>query len=594
MSSLSAGLNTAVQGLSAQGTALGIISDNIANSSTIGYKSTTSQFSSLVTQAPTANSYTPGGVLPKPFTHVDLQGSLQASTSQSDIAIIGSGFFPVTDSVSSITGQASGPIGFTRAGSFTLDKAGYLVNSAGQYVMGFAYGKTSNAGSLATASAIGLGNVTGDAKGTTALTLGAALNSNPSINTPISLYGSLDTRAAAGAVNQPLSAVLYSSSGVPYQVNMNLVKAAGASTATLQVTAVTGLTPTASPIKATPATPFTIANITSSGGVFSASATGAVIGFDDGSTLMPSKIDASGMVATGTQAIGMAVDEENFPVTIYDSLGVALNMTLGFSRAQTVAAGAVNPINQRDWTMFVKAVNVAGNNAKAVSSITGPAGAVVPGFPVNMNGSTFTGNAAAAPPPPATAGSAVSFGTDGSLAGTPPTTLPSMTLLTGAAPLGGTNFTLNLGTVGSKSGLSSFQTTSGGIEISQYNQDGIPYGNRLPTVNIDKNGIVSATFSNGQNTPLFQIPLATFANPNALTPVSGNMYLSSQDSGDPILNFPGQGTAGQLTSGALESSTVDLATEFTNMIVVQRNYSANTKTITAADGMMQDLLNVIR
>ena len=297
-------------------------------------------------------------------------------------------------------------------------------------------------------------------------------------------------------------------------------------------------------------------------------------------------------ISTAGQAIGMAVDEEDFPVTVYDSLGVALNLTVGFSRSQTVAAGAVDPAHQRDWSMFVKSVSVAKNNAKAVSEIANGAGAASVGFPVNMDGSNFRGAIGAAPPV-AGAGSAVTFNEDGSLGGSPPSTFPAMTLLTGAKALGGSNFTLNLGTVNSKSGLSSFQTTSGNIEISQYNQDGIAYGNRTG-VAIDKDGVVSATFSNGQSTQLYRIPLATFANPSALTPVSGNMFFASSASGDAILNFPGQGTAGKLTPGALEGSTVDLATEFTNMIVIQRNYSANTKSITAADGMMQDLLNVIR
>ena len=611
--SLAASLNTSVSGLRAQATGLGIVSDNIANSATIGYKATTAQFSSLVTQAPTQNSYTPGGVLPKPYTHVTLQGNLQASTSQTDIAIVGNGFFPVTNAVSSINGQATGPVGFTRAGSFAIDKSGYLVNSAGAYVLGFEIDSTTNAGSLATASAIGLGNVTGDAKGTTSLTLGATLNSNPSINTPINIYGSLSLVAGAPAATQNFSAVLYSSTGIPYQVNMTLSKAAGATSADILVNSVTGLTPSASAVKPIAAAAGVISttaagattNYSAPGlriatisqnnkGIYTSTASGATINFGDNSTLVPSKIDTSGMSSTGTQPLSMSIDEEVFPVTIYDSLGVALNLTMGFSRSQTVAAGAVDPINQRSWSMFVKGVNVAANNAKAVSSIanTGPAPAT--GFPVNMDGSYFTGGApAAGAPAAAPGGSLVTFNTDGTLGGTPPSTLPSMRLITGAQDLGGSNFNLSLGVVNSKSGLSSFQTTSKGIEISQYNQDGIPYGNRTG-IAIDSNGVVSATFSNGQSTKLYRIPLATFANPDALTPVSGNMYYASEASGDAILNFPNQGTAGKLTPGALESSTVDLSTEFTNMIIIQRNYSANTKTISAADGMMQDLLNVVR
>ena len=151
-----------------------------------------------------------------------------------------------------------------------------------------------NAGSLATAKAIGLGNVTGDAKGTTALSLGATLNSNPSVNTPISLYGSLTGAAAA----QPLSAIIYSSTGIPYQVNMSLTPGgtAAAPTATLAITSVTGLTATAPAPKAAPALPITIANISKNNlGQFSSTPSGSVLTFSDNSTLLPSKIDASGM-----------------------------------------------------------------------------------------------------------------------------------------------------------------------------------------------------------------------------------------------------------------------------------------------------------
>ena len=613
--SLAAALNTSVAGLQAQATGLGIVSDNIANSSTVGYKATSAQFSSLVTAPPTANSYTPGGVLPKPFTHVNLQGSLQSSTSQTDIGINGNGFFPVTNAISTVTGQATGTVAFTRAGSFIVDKSGYLVNSAGQYVMGFDYGSNASPGSMATAKAIGVGNVTGNAKGTTNLALSATLNSVPSTNTPIALYGSA-TAANIGA-GTALRAILYSSSGKAYLANLTLGPVAGGSIPVFMkdVTPLDG-GPDVTAIVA-PASPVTtktgnttayagnglqISTLTSAGGVFSANG-GAGVSFSDGSTLTPT-IDASNLKNSGTQAIGMSVDEETVSGTIYDSLGVALNITLGFSRDQatagTAAAPTLNSNAQRNWSMFIKSVTIATNNAQAISSIANGSNPVLPstGFPVNMDGSNFKAGTVAAPQLAATVGSAVTFDGEGRLSGSPPTTFPAMSLTTGSKPVGGNDFTLNLGTVGAKTGLSTFQTPSdsksnGGLQLSSFTADGVAFGKRTG-ISIDKDGIVSAVFSNGQTSALYRIPLATFANPNALTPFSGNLYSASEGSGNAVLNYPGQGTAGTLSPGTLESSTVDLATEFTNMIVIQRNYSANTKSITAADGMMQDLLNVIR
>ena len=91
---------TAVAGLLAQSQAISMISDNIANSNTTAYKDTSARFSSLVTQAPTATTYQPGGVIAHPFTAVDAQGLLQATSSNTDLAISGDGFFVVNNDAS--------------------------------------------------------------------------------------------------------------------------------------------------------------------------------------------------------------------------------------------------------------------------------------------------------------------------------------------------------------------------------------------------------------------------------------------------------------------------------------------------------------
>ena len=189
--SLTGALNAAVTGLRAQSQGLGIISDNIANAATIGYKATSSNFASLVTQPPTGTSYTPGGVLPHPFTNVAAQGILQSTNSNTDVAITGAGFFAVTKSIDSVSAKSTGEIGFTRAGSFTLDKSGYLVNNSGQFLLGYPIHQSSSAGSLASAQAIGLGKVTGSAQATTSLTIGANLPGVATPNTPLTFYGNM-------------------------------------------------------------------------------------------------------------------------------------------------------------------------------------------------------------------------------------------------------------------------------------------------------------------------------------------------------------------------------------------------------------------
>jgi flagellar hook protein FlgE len=88
---------------------------------------------------------------------------------------------------------------------------------------------------------------------------------------------------------------------------------------------------------------------------------------------------------------------------------------------------------------------------------------------------------------------------------------------------------------------------------------------------------------------IYQIPIATFANPDGLTPVTGTAYQISNNSGAAILNTPGTGAAGSIKSSELENSTVDINTEFTNLITSQNAYSAAARIITTADQMLQTL-----
>ena len=130
--SIFGGMRSAVTGLAAQSQALGMIADNIANVSTVGYKRTSAQFSTLVTVSSTQSSHSPGGVASNVLRGIDQQGLLEASTSSTDIAISGDGFFVVNDSP-----DGSGNVYFTRAGSFRPDKDGNLVNTAGYYLTGW-------------------------------------------------------------------------------------------------------------------------------------------------------------------------------------------------------------------------------------------------------------------------------------------------------------------------------------------------------------------------------------------------------------------------------------------------------------------------
>ena len=113
-------------------------------------------------------------------------------------------------------------------------------------------------------------------------------------------------------------------------------------------------------------------------------------------------------------------------------------------------------------------------------------------------------------------------------------------------------------------------------------------------VEIDDNGILYAVYENGARAPTFQIPLARVTSPDNLQPLAGNVYSPSLDSGDVQVGFAGTSGFGTVVSGALEKSTVDIATELTTMIESQHSYTANSKVFQTGTELMEVLINLRR
>jgi flagellar hook protein FlgE len=141
--------------------------------------------------------------------------------------------------------------------------------------------------------------------------------------------------------------------------------------------------------------------------------------------------------------------------------------------------------------------------------------------------------------------------------------------------------------------ISGFSQVDGDFTVNFSDQNGAAVGRRTG-VEINQQGIVSARFSNGTTSDLFQLPLATFANANGLTEESGTSFTESAESGEENLREAGEGGAGLIEPGTLENSNVDLADEFSKLIVSQRAYSAGTRVITTIDQMTQELLRIQR
>lgn len=143
-------------------------------------------------------------------------------------------------------------------------------------------------------------------------------------------------------------------------------------------------------------------------------------------------------------------------------------------------------------------------------------------------------------------------------------------------------FTLNL------TGSSQYASTFG---VTSVVQDGFTTG-ELAGLEIDDRGMLVARYTNGQTRTQGQLVLATFANQQGLVPLGDTAWAQSSASGEPVVGAPGSGTLGLVQSGALEQSNVDLSEMLINLIVAQRNYQANAKTIQTEDAVTQTIINL--
>jgi flagellar hook protein FlgE len=229
-------------------------------------------------------------------------------------------------------------------------------------------------------------------------------------------------------------------------------------------------------------------------------------------------------------------------VTLYDATGTPASLQLRWAKTDSVAAGGADT-----WNLFYQ----------TNSSATG----VQVGW--QNVGTDFVFNASGQLNPPVT-----------SLA------LSSVTI--NGEPIG--NITLKSPT----GSITQFASTSGAVTVSNMQQNGYAAG-QLQSIAVNNNGIINGTFSNGQNVNLAEIPLVHFNGANSLKSVDGGAYQATSDSGPALA-----GASGKIVGQSVEGSNTDIATEFTKLIVTQQAYSANTKVITTANQMSQDLLNILR
>ena len=154
----------------------------------------------------------------------------------------------------------------------------------------------------------------------------------------------------------------------------------------------------------------------------------------------------------------------------------------------------------------------------------------------------------------------------------------------------GTPILLNVGTVGQSGGVTSY---AGSYALNNISQNGVPPG-AFTGVSDNASGQIIANYSNGQSVTIAQVPLVTFHDPNALQAQNGQTYAATSSAGPAMIDSPNNNGAGSLVTGSVENSNVDIASEFTKLIVAQQAYGANAKTVTTVQTMMQTALNMVQ
>ena len=177
----------------------------------------------------------------------------------------------------------------------------------------------------------------------------------------------------------------------------------------------------------------------------------------------------------------------------------------------------------------------------------------------------------------------ITFDPDGTLSGATSLSVSGWTP-PGADPLA---FNIDLG------GADALVQYGSNISAEALAQDGNAIG-FLRNFAISDDGTVTGHFSNGETKVMAQVATAVFNNPNGLIRQGNSNYAASVNSGEPLIGEAGTGNRGLLSAGSLEMSNVDLALEFTNLIIAQRGFQANSRIITASDELLQDLVNLKR
>lgn len=259
-----------------------------------------------------------------------------------------------------------------------------------------------------------------------------------------------------------------------------------------------------------------------------------------------------------TPATGAPVSAQ---INVYDALGNDHVVTLDWTRT------AAN-----DWTVAVNVPNDINNPARGDARVA--------------FGPTTSGN----PVPQGTVG-LINNATGSVTAGVYAADTPATLDFTADFGSGVQTISLNLGTFGQSAGLTQYSGTD--FTLRGISQNGVPPGS-FAGVAMTQAGDVQVNYDNGQSRTIARVPVVTFNDPNSLQKQDGQAFTSTLASGDPLTQDARTNGAGGIVTSSVENSNVDIASEFTKLIVAQRAYSANTKMVTTADELLQQTLDMKR
>ena len=584
-------LFTGVSALFAQSQNTAIISNNIANISTTGFKRSEAAFESLVTSESRLTTYSPGTVTVNRLQRVDQQGALQQTSSGTDAAISGNGFFAVKRDASDTQEFL-----YTRAGQFSEDSQGLLRNASGFVLYAWPIDANgdlpANQGdltSLVPADVAFLG-------GLTRPTSGAEL----AINLDAETVDQDLTSALTGPVDFSRGITVFDSLGSAQVLTFEYSKTYGPhGTAAGQVGDLLATNNLVTDLGLTDGDTFTVSV--------------------DGGAAVTYEIDNDAVVGGG-----------NVGVTTLNDLITDLNTN-----------AVLNPVDQEvfaflgnDGELVIQRVDFTGGAAEFLT-LENTAGTPLTGLGITIAGPTvfasddLTGgpydNGTPADSPPYSAGDLTTghiFPTPQFLPGDaqynnrgwwqlnivhPDGTSLSRGLLNfngdgtmNALSDSSGNTDINLSQIDWNNGsdpqnidvdVERFSQFAGNFDVIFADQNGAELGLRTG-VEITREGFILARFSNGATATLYKAPLITFSNANGLTEVSGTAYSENTDSGEENLREAGTGGAGFVEPSTLEASNVDLADEFARLIVSQRAFGAGTRVINTVDQMTEDLLRL--